>query len=140
MAAEVGSREHIDPITGQRSLQVKGVGAKDSKGRDIGLVAISQETGALALPVQIGNYQYQHAPANAGDVICGTTGAPGDYLHTVTVRSNSGGAILIKDGATTIFTYNVAGAKTLIFDIACTTNWTINTAAGTEALASGDFT
>lgn len=131
-------------------MQIRSGGASiplttTASGEPAGVTVIETKTGAAPMPVESGPYQYQNCPVSV-TTICGTTGAPGDFLHTVTIRWNGTGTFTLKDGSTAILTATGIGTpsaiqvKNLIIDAICITNWSITTTSGTEALATGRFT
>jgi len=91
-------------------------------------------------------FAYHHVEPSQTAEILGTTGAAGDFLHTITWRNTGNGQITIIDGSTNVLAVAGIGTPasvqtgTYIIDAVCTTAWKITTGSGCEVLATGRFT
>jgi hypothetical protein len=93
--------------------------------------------------------EYETVAASQTDQILGATGAAGDRLSHITVQPTSltPGAVTVKDGSTTIWTFP-GGANsvsnyvpfTVYFNLAAVTAWKITTGASVSVVTAGDFT
>lgn len=87
------------------------------------------------------DFPYQLVAAAQTADILGANGGPGDFLHAVIVKANTG-TITVLDGAVVILVIpaaTIVGTR-IVFNAKAVTNWNITTAASTECMCMGRFT
>jgi hypothetical protein len=109
----------------------------------------TQALSTAAVPIAMAD-EYETVAASATDQVIGTTGATGDRLAGILIQpgTTSPGNVIIKDNATTIFTFpggasSVSNLATIPVPLGIKSvsgAWKITTGANVTVIAIGDFT
>lgn len=90
--------------------------------------------------VEQGRFTYEEVGSSASAQTLGTSGAAGDYLHSI-IQGVSSNSITLIDGSTSLIVFP-ATAVCVVWEInaVCTTAWKITTGASTYCMCVGRFT
>lgn len=134
----------IQGVAGMTPLEVDGSGVTQPVSGPV----TDAEMRAAPLPVMEPWSEYEAVPAGSTDQAAGATGAAGDYLSHIVIQptTTSIGDVVVKDGATTIFTRTGGDTLpdlspiTVPFGVKSKNGaWEITTGANVAVLACGDF-
>lgn len=152
----------VDPTTGAPYSATGGGGGGGGDASEATLLVVATNTdrsadvleamqaNTSAVPVVLGQAEYEPIAASQADVVLGATGAVGDYIATLIIQptTTSPGAVVLKDNTTTIYTWpgsasHPAHLPPVVIPLGIKSAngaWRVTTGANETVLAMGDFT
>lgn len=109
--------------------------------------SLGKKLPSTSFSVTEAGYEYETIAASATDQVMGATGATGDYIERLIIQpvTTAAGTVVLKDNATTIFTFTtgtLSDLKPIIVPLnlySVSGAWKVTTGANVTAIAIGDF-